>query len=431
MKKFTRSNKRIYFLFLFILFSQFSFGQWSTLPPPTSEDLHDVDFIDNQIGVVVGNRGTILKTRDGGNSWYSINQAATITGEVHGVTMIDSQTVAVSTWDPTGQSGRTSISFNSGTSWLPNSADSGLVHRVDLEKNDFAQIHATEADFNRYDGSTIMLAPNISTTVSLDQIRLFGNTKGVLSGLVSGFFTYSAYFYATIDGNNWYKNDVLSYTNSDAHTTMAYSHQDTTYLFTNRYSGFVPGTSNGLIKLWDFLPVEFSPGDTSMIFRNQIVNSNMPAYMNDAHFETTDIAYSLGADNNIYKTLNTGFNWSVDYLAPNELKKMEWQSGVGYAVGNRGTICKYNPISTAIDDHDNNPDLVKIHPNPVKNDVQFTLKEAGFQLKMYNSVGKLVHQLEHNGKKLSMKMHHFPKGAYFLKFKTRKGLVTTKKIIKK
>ena len=46
-------------------------NNWIKQSSNTTESLNGVFFLNNQVGVVVGSGGTILKTKDGGTNWYS------------------------------------------------------------------------------------------------------------------------------------------------------------------------------------------------------------------------------------------------------------------------------------------------------------------------------------------------------------------------
>lgn len=44
-------------------------AQWTTLTSTTTEDLHDIYFMNKSVGFAVGNNGTVVKTVNGGTSW--------------------------------------------------------------------------------------------------------------------------------------------------------------------------------------------------------------------------------------------------------------------------------------------------------------------------------------------------------------------------
>ena len=48
---------------------------WINVPSGVLQGFTDVDFIDSNYGTVVGSNGTILRTTDGGNSWFQQSSA--------------------------------------------------------------------------------------------------------------------------------------------------------------------------------------------------------------------------------------------------------------------------------------------------------------------------------------------------------------------
>ena len=65
-------NRSLIFTCLLIFFSFSSFSQsgWFQLPSPTTNILYSVHFEDTLTGWSVGQNGTIIKTTNGGNSWF-------------------------------------------------------------------------------------------------------------------------------------------------------------------------------------------------------------------------------------------------------------------------------------------------------------------------------------------------------------------------
>ncbi|MHC1773962.1 MAG: YCF48-related protein [Lentimicrobium sp.] len=65
--------KKFVFVFLFSAISLLSFSQWYWVnPKPTGNHLSDVFFVNSSVGYVVGGKGTIMKTQDGGETWNVI-----------------------------------------------------------------------------------------------------------------------------------------------------------------------------------------------------------------------------------------------------------------------------------------------------------------------------------------------------------------------
>ena len=66
--------KSLILVLVFMVNASFAFSQWiqqATLPDVNS--LNDVRFVNKNLGFAVGNAGTVLKSRDGGDTWLSLN----------------------------------------------------------------------------------------------------------------------------------------------------------------------------------------------------------------------------------------------------------------------------------------------------------------------------------------------------------------------
>ncbi|MCU7497989.1 MAG: YCF48-related protein [Bacteroidota bacterium] len=96
---------------------------WSYLDSKVAEDLYDVKFMDSDTGYVVGGKGTVLKTKDGGKTWTSTN---TGTGTNYKVFIVNAKDVFIAN----GTTGKKLMKSNDyGTTWV-NSAPTGLTNNV-------------------------------------------------------------------------------------------------------------------------------------------------------------------------------------------------------------------------------------------------------------------------------------------------------------
>jgi photosystem II stability/assembly factor-like uncharacterized protein len=93
--------------------AQSALGQgWTVRGGGTTYDLYGVHFLGTQIGTVVGDSGTILRTNDGGNTWT--RQVSNTTKTLRAVNFITpSNGVAV------GDSGTILFTFDGGGQWIP------------------------------------------------------------------------------------------------------------------------------------------------------------------------------------------------------------------------------------------------------------------------------------------------------------------------
>lgn len=369
MKKYT-PFKFFYHQFLYILFCASvgfaSTPQWTVLNSGTTEKLHDVNFLNPDYGLVVGDNGTVLLTTDGGSSWFNIN-VHSFSGNVHSGLILHRDTIVVSTFDNNTFTGETYITFNGGANWTTIGNDPGSSHSTQLTTPDHSILYSV--------GSSLLKSSNLGTSWdtifaytgginSLSQIQFVNSMAGMAGGLNSGFSTYSANMARTEDGSTWYSGDVFSFPNADAYTTLDFPDPDTGFMFTNHYNGFVPSNQNALWKLSGFNLVVNFPGDTSYHFTSQIVNSSTPGYGFAADFLNTQTGYGLFSGGQIFKTNDGGVNWVNSYSSTADtLSDIQmFEDNAGYAAGDDGTILKYSE-STAIPSIQAS-DLIILFPNP-------------------------------------------------------------------
>lgn len=420
---------------LLTLSSLFAVGlceaQWTPLNSTTTVTLNDVDFYDDTYGVIVGSANTILLTANGGINWTDINNH-NISGDVYSVKIIAPDTIFVTTYDNNTATGVVYVTNNTGLTWTPVATDPTLNRPVDLETNALhGKLFASPGSLlstNDYGTSWDTLVGGIAGTTSAQLLHFADSQTGHLSGNISGFITYSAYFFRTEDGGtHWYPGDVFSFPNSNAHTAMCFVNADTSYIFMNQYAGFMPSATNRLVRLYNFNLSIPTPGDTSYTFSSTIVNSAMPDYINDGRFENAMNGLALGNAGKIYRTVNGGSSWTVDYAdtcSTCALLKMDFENGTGYAVGENGMLVKYG-VSTGINQPENEIP-VTIYPNP---------GTGVFMLKLNSPDKTLVEVLDPLGRKVlsqqaagecKIDLSGYAKGVYIVKIN---GGEAAKKIV--
>lgn len=410
-------------------------AQWTPINSTTTETLKDVDFMNASYGVIVGNRGTILLTTNGGTSWTDINNQ-NVGGDILSVKVWNTDTVFVSNFDPNITTGSVLLTTNGGTTWNPIADDYALIHPIDIETNEpngkvFGSLgNLISKNFNSPVWDTLIRG--ISGITSLERLQFANSQVGHLSGNVSGAATYSTRFFRSENaGINWYSGDPFSMPNSDAHTTMSFVNADTSFCFTNQYSNWAPSSINRLVRLENFNLSTPSPGNTVYTFDATIINNSMPDYMNDARFENSKNGLALGNMGSIYRTIDGGINWTVDYTdACNSchLNKMDFENGVGYAVGENGILIKYTSLPTGLKSNSFNQTMVNIYPNPNNGIFKVTVKTPdSVSGAIYNSIGDLIQNIEFKNS-ITLNFTDYSSGIYFIKI-ILNGESVTKKII--
>src|SRR6266487_6341396 len=96
----------------FVLAMNYASAQWTQLSSPTTNNLKAVSFISTKVGYAVGAKGTVLRTKNGGDTWSVLPSPDT--ADLTSVVIIDSSTLLVTTAN-TGGSSAIYKSTNSGT----------------------------------------------------------------------------------------------------------------------------------------------------------------------------------------------------------------------------------------------------------------------------------------------------------------------------
>lgn len=438
MKKFTPTPFTFTLSFILLLSNLVAFStppQWTSLITGTTEKLRDVNFLDPDYGIVVGDNATVLLTIDGGQTWSNINAHA-FSGNVYSGFVLNQDTFVVCTFDQINFTGGTYITYNAGNSWTQIGTEPGTAHPTQLGSSDHQNIYSVGSNLLRSTNSGIAWDTLLQYTGginSLYQIQFQDQQTGVAGGLNSGFATYSANFARTTNGTNWYLADVFSFPNADAYTTLDFPALDTGYMFVNHYNGFVPSNQNALWKLYNFtLSVPF-PGDSLVQFSSQIVNANTPGYAFAADFQDTQNGYALFTGGTIYKTNDGGLNWNLDFTSTADtLSDIQiFEESSGYAVGDDGTVLKLSQ-STAV------PSVQKevsyhLFPNPASDKVVLSChsKENSLTYSIISLDGKICLSGIIKDKNTDINISDLTPGVYSFKLLNPDGtLLSDSKLLK-
>ena len=112
------SNYVKIFVFICLCFcANISQAQWTLLNSGTTQNLNEIFFPVADTGFVVGDKGIVLKTTNGGLNWQNLNTNLTL--NLHDLFFLDAQEGWI-----VGDSGTVCHTTNGGTSWECNFLDS-------------------------------------------------------------------------------------------------------------------------------------------------------------------------------------------------------------------------------------------------------------------------------------------------------------------
>lgn len=399
-------------------------AQWIPVTSATSRNLHDVYLLNPDYGVAVGDTSTVLVTTDGGNSWLPV--ASGFKESFQSALVLDEDSLLIAGGNYFD--GAVYRTPNGGFNW--NFVGEG----IDLATNGsliFALDNETiYKSFNRGAGwkSSVII---IGSTIVLDKLIFPADSTGYCFGNIAGFATISAFGYRTEDaGDTWSSLFEVDFPNANAYTAAAFPHPDTGFVFTNAYEDFQPGAQNQLVRITDFI-YDDSDFSDSWRFSAEIVNEDIPGLINDAYFLNTQVGYAVSENGNIYKTVNGGKDWTVDYEGDtplNALFVIEEETAI--AVGDNGGILKLTSRPTPVREPAFAAE-VHLYPNPAGEWLQIEMdRPRPGILRLYDPAGRAVREeplREHHN--LSLRL--LPAGLYVVEIKTEEGVLRRKVIVKR
>lgn len=138
----------------------------SLIESSTTKDLYKVKFVNDSIGYIAGEKGTILKTIDGGISWFSIG--VDMSYSLYDITTLGSDTCWISggrnhNWylEPGDSVGVLLRTVNGGQSWDIDSSYNEAVNKILLVNDSLAYMVRTSTDT-----SLIYISTNLGDTFS-------------------------------------------------------------------------------------------------------------------------------------------------------------------------------------------------------------------------------------------------------------------------
>lgn len=190
-------------------------GTWNLLTSGTTETLLSVDFIDDNIGIVVGTNGKILRTSDGGTTWTNISSG--IPFNLRSVHFVNSSVGYI-----TGINNSFLKTINGGLSWTPisQSVYNGLsflsICFIDIQ-NGIACGTNGEILKTSDGGITWNIIPNPVSGVVLYSVHFSSNLEGWIAGN-------NGTLLHTIDGGNtWYNNSLTNYSNQPLNSITSFN----------------------------------------------------------------------------------------------------------------------------------------------------------------------------------------------------------------
>ena len=379
-----------------------SFGQWVEQNSNTSYDLNKVQFVSEDIGFIVGDFGTILKTENGGKLWYSLD-IETIE-KIASIQFIDENIGFVGTMQ-----GSVFKTNNGGIIW--SQIDIDIETNIELyfinpmigfigTKN---QIHKTTDGGENWIETDVSMVDNIKTVY---EIECNGNNCYALikEGILK----------STNQGDNWQQiidENHPDYNPANFLESIEIIDDELIFIGSPYYQGLYK-TEN------DFENLSFSP-----------------IIIDDIEFLNHDIGYSIQeSGRTITKTIDGAENWTTQFtIQDNESRVNDLyfiDADFGWAIGNNGKILKTNNggILTSIKELQAEQNLV-IYPNPTNGILKIFPNKSNTllssEIQVFTIAGEHITTLTLDTDSKTINLGFLNFGSYILKYKKENRLYSS------
>jgi photosystem II stability/assembly factor-like uncharacterized protein len=412
-------------LYIILLFSVYSYGQWNQITFPTPEDLLMVRFVSESTGWVVG-ENFVHKTTDGGNNWET--QDSVLGSWCDALYAIDSL-IVVYAENPRGIRRTT----DGGTTWY--TTDSEDYYYFDFKFINNLLGFAACGSVSSIDSGIVRRTINGGETWTTIASVYFPNDGYEFEGIsfvdsLNGWaVSYTGWVYNTTDGGfSWSFQDSVGLSNYFQYVPCR------DIQFTTLDSGWVVGGLSG-----ETLVARTTDGGQTWF-------KEIPSGCSIREIEmiNSQVGWFAGANYGMYiaKTTDGGNSW-VDQLPQAGIESISMvNENVGYAVGDNGRFYKTtNGGVTFIEEETSESQpaeflLSQNYPNPFNpsTKIKYKIANTGFvNLKIYDVLGKeaatlINKEMQVGSYEVEFDASGLPSGIYFYKLKVG-SFVETKKMV--
>jgi len=392
---------------------------WNQVTVPTQERLNDIQFVDDQIGFIVGENGTILKTTDGGESWVqpAVQGIPNVsTSNFIDIDMLD----ALNGFLSINNSMSIYQTNDGGVNWtsVPNNNTNQCFPRT---------IHAVSmSDFfvggsDCFQGATINQVVSGTWNNQTVNYQTFDTQHYIVDFDFEGSLGLAAvnneYFLRTTDGGITWDSINSDIGNGHVLTSVMIASNDTCYAGYNQN-----GSGFGIL---------FS-ADDGQTWQEDMSSATFfyPAFYGATENNAGKVYMSA-----VPSTLQTGLifeqngsSWMYYDVAEEVYAMDSYGDDVTWAVGANGYVVVNQDISSVSVPEIEKTGALKLYPNPVKSTLNWDCDNCSIEgIRILNTAGQ---QMEGATKSTSgTDVSDLPGGIYILEIRTKEG-VTNSKFVK-
>ncbi|MEM9053258.1 MAG: YCF48-related protein [Bacteroidota bacterium] len=406
---------KCYTFLLFFLFSLTGFAQFEVINTGVTATLEDVYFIDENVGIAVGDSGTIIRSTDSGLNWNTVMnepnvqfQAVGFFDELHGIasgnhtyiTDDGGETWSLSLESP-GSNFYTDLEIISPTTCLVSNYSIGLMKSTDQGET-WETLIPSPGNF-QYRQMTF-----INESIGFSYSELGPPFESVLKTTDGGLN------WDTIVSDTPWNNTVLE-----------------DMIFLDENIGYQLGWYNGhFLKTTDGGDHWYQPEISD--------NITTQLYDFDIHPDRPNSYYACGWYGEILKSTDGGESWERidnDIAESNGLKSIYFHNDtLGWVVGGMGMILRTTTggeiLSTKSADEIGD---ITVYPNPATDQLYIDISkysgEAIEEIRVFDLQGKQVNSFRWNTYSNSLDLGDLPQGQYQLQFINDGVSVLSKKVI--
>ncbi|MBK8550977.1 MAG: T9SS type A sorting domain-containing protein [Ignavibacteria bacterium] len=319
---------------------------WNNIPSSVTATLYKILFSNSTTGFVFGANGTILKSTNGGFNWTA--QTSGTTQPIRGAFRVGASTI----YAVGGTASSNSLilkSTNEGTSWVTQTApvaqSLNSVHFIDA--NTGVAVGNNGTIVRTTNGGTNWTLRASGTSVILNSVAFSDNANAFAVGETS------TMLYSTDGGLNWgivagvsgnlksvkFKNPTEGYCggNSSQYRTINGGATWTAVnMFIYTYEIIFPESGNNYYAVGNYFNRGFSASTNGGTTWKELTRQNLPSSHFSSTIFTSDNSGFIIADANLYSTTNSGYNWT--YEGVSTVNAVTINGSRGCAVGQSGKI---------------------------------------------------------------------------------------------
>ena len=340
-----------------ILFTSILFGQtnWTMVNSNTTNNLRDITFTSTNIGYIVGDNGTVLKSIDGGNNWSSIFSDFTQT--FISTSFVNDNVGYILTSENLYKT------ENGGNNWNLQYSNS-LLNTVYFINENVGFIGSEFGIFKTLNGGLTW-----STYITNNAIKSISFPSENIGYFVGG----------TAVSDNIYKtnNQGLSY----IETPLIMQSVKEKVFFVDNNIGFVIGWYSPLIK---------KTIDGGLNWINLTETGDL-----DINFLNGSFGYRIdnGSHSPIFSTNDGGLTWFMEVDINNNnltnLTKISTKYNKAFVIGTNGKIYKKS-ILLSLHQLKKNENNIIIYPNPAVNEFNIATEKIINKVEIVDNFGRLV-----------------------------------------